>query len=343
MEYRTLGRTGVHVSPLCLGTADFGGPLCLEDPDRIVDAALDAGINFVDTADSYLNGESERILGAALARDHKRDRVILLTKVHFPTGSGPNDARNSRHHIVRSCEESLRRLQTDRIDVYLLHRPSLEIDQHETLRALDDLVHAGKVLYIGTSTFPAWFLLEGLMISQYEHLSRFVVEEPPFNLLDRRIENEIVPLCEKYGVSILPYSPLGGGILAGVYNDGTIPKASRADVWAKLPYRGRLTARAIEIARELANVAAAEGMTAAQLGLLWVKDQRAITAPIIGPATLEQLRENVAVMEMVLSDHQRAVLDELNGPGNTVSDFYSASGWTKSHETTTAVQSSMLA
>jgi 1-deoxyxylulose-5-phosphate synthase len=215
MTYRLLGRTGVRVSPLCLGTLNFGGPT----PDAaalcIVDAALDAGINFIDTANVYHGGRSEDVVGKALAG--RRDRVVLATKVHGPTGDGPNDQGNSRAHILRACDDSLRRLKTDYIDLYQIHRPSPEIPIEETLGALTDLVKAGKVRYIGCSTHPAWMVMEALAASERRGLARYVSEQPPYNLLDRRIENELLPMALRYGLAILPWAPLAQGVLAGRY------------------------------------------------------------------------------------------------------------------------------
>jgi aryl-alcohol dehydrogenase-like predicted oxidoreductase len=208
---------------------NFGGPTTEEDSLVIMQRSLDGGINFIDTADVYNGGESERIVGRFLKESAKRDQVVLATKVFSRVGNGPNDTGSSRYHIVKACEDSLRRLQTDRIDLYQLHRPSLSIPIDETLRALDDLVHAGKILYAGCSTYPAWMVMESLATSQQQGLVRYVSEQPPYNLLDRRIENELVPLCQKYGLAILPWSPLAGGILAGRYaNVGQFPDGSRA-------------------------------------------------------------------------------------------------------------------
>lgn len=331
MEYRSLGRTGVRVSPLCLGAMNFGGPTPEAESIRIIDAALDAGINFIDTANVYNRGESERIVGVALARNGRRDQVVLATKVHGEMGPGPNDRGNSRYHIMKACEDSLRRLQTDHIDLYQLHRPALDIPQDETLRALDDLVRAGKVRYIGCSTFPAWMVMEALMISAEQGLARFVTEQPPYNLLDRRIENELVPLCQRYGLGILPWSPLAGGILAGRYTSADLPpegsRAARSG--AGSVFSQRLTAGAIAAAQRVAELAAARDMTASQLALLWVKDQPGVTAPIIGPRTLEHLQDNLAVLERTLTDEDRRALDEINGPGNAISDFHNSNPWMK--------------
>ncbi len=228
MEYRSLGRTGVMVSPLCLGAMNFGGPTEEAESIAIIDRALEAGINFIDTANVYNRGESERIVGKALQRNGQRERVVLATKVHGSMGDGPNEQGNSRYHIIKACEDSLVRLQTDHIDLYQLHRPSLTIPQDETLRAFDDLVRAGKVRYIGCSTHPAWMVMEALAISEKMTLARYVSEQPPYNLLDRRIENELIPLAQKYGLAILPWSPLAGGILAGKYTLAMIDEDGRA-------------------------------------------------------------------------------------------------------------------
>ncbi|MDB5058798.1 MAG: putative oxidoreductase, partial [Chloroflexi bacterium] len=293
MPYRSLGRTGVQVSPLCLGAMNFGGPTPEDESHRIIDAALDGGINFIDTADVYNAGESERIVGRALQRNGRRDQVVLATKVNGEMGPGPNDRGISRYHIMKACEDSLRRLQTDHIDLYQLHRPSLEIPQDETLRALDDLVHAGKVRYIGCSTFPAWMVMEALSTSERYSLVRFVSEQPPYNLLDRRIENELVPLAQRYGLALLPWSPLAGGILAGRYAEtGAVPAGSRLERNGKeSPFGDRITLRAVSVAREVAAIARERGLTSSQLALLWCKDQPGITSPIIGPRTMEQLQD----------------------------------------------------
>jgi aryl-alcohol dehydrogenase-like predicted oxidoreductase len=309
---------------------NFGGPTSEEDSIAIVDAALDAGINFIDTADVYNRGESERIVGKALAQNGRRDQVVLATKVNGEMGSGPNDRGISRYHIMKACDDSLRRLQTDHIDLYQLHRPALDIPQDETLRALDDLVRAGKVRYVGCSTFPAWMVMEALATSERHHLARFVSEQPPYNLLDRRIENELVPLCQKHGLGILPWSPLAGGILAGRYAEGATPEGSRAARnGLSSPFGERITPRALEAARRVGELARERDMTSSQLALLWAKDQPGVTAPIIGPRTIAHLQDNLAVLGRSLSDADRQALDEVNGPGNAISDFHNSNEWMK--------------
>ncbi len=310
---------------------NFGGPTSEEESIRIIDRALDAGINFIDTANVYNAGESERIVGKALKQNGKRDQVVLATKVHGRMGDGPNDRGNSRYHIMKACEDSLRRLQTDHIDLYQLHRPALEIPQDETLRALDDLVRQGKVRYIGCSTFPAWMAMEALAISEQYNLARFISEQPPYNLVDRRIENELIPLAQRYGLAILPWSPLAGGILAGRYKKGAPPppdsRAGRqggAGLFAQ-----RITPAALDVAEKMAERAREKGMTPSQFALLWCKDQPGVTSPIIGPRTMEHLEDALPVLEMTLSDEDRAFCDELVHPGNAVSDFHNSNPWMK--------------
>jgi 1-deoxyxylulose-5-phosphate synthase len=328
MELRNLGRTGVKVSPLCLGAMNFGGPTAEDESLQIIQCALDGGINFIDTANVYNAGESESILGRALKANGKRDQIVLATKVHGNTGEGPNERGNSRYHILKACEDSLRRLQTDHIDLYQLHRPAAEIAQDETLRALDDLIHQGKVLYIGCSTFPAWMVMEGLATSEKMNLARFVSEQPPYNLLDRRIENELVPLALKYNLALLPWSPLAGGILAGRYDEGEIPDDSRGARAGQM-FRDRISNRGVEVARQLGQMARQKGITTAQLALLWCMVQPGVTAPITGPRTLEHIKSFLAVMEMSLSSDELQKIDELVHPGNAVADFHNSNPWMK--------------
>lgn len=328
MEYRLLGRTGVRVSPLCLGTLNFGGATDESTSIRLVHAALDAGINLVDTADIYHGGQSEVFVGKAV-RD-RRDGVVLATKVHGRTGDGPNDQGNSRLHITRACEDSLRRLATDYIDLYQVHRPSPEIPVDETLGALTDLVRAGKVRYLGCSTHPAWMLMEALAASDHRGFARYVSEQPPYNLLDRRIENELVPLALRYDIALLPWAPLAQGVLAGRYpSAGDYPTDSRA---ARLPgsiYADRVTRAGIAAGEQFCSLAAEHGKTAAQLALLWCKDQPGVTAPVMGPRTLDQLTEVLPVLEMQLSEAERCACDAINPPGSVITNFHNTAAWMK--------------
>lgn len=328
MDYRLFGRTGVKVSPLCLGAMNFGGVTTEADSIKIIHAALDAGFNFIDTANVYNNGQSEVVVGKALA--DRRDAVFLATKVHGKMGDGPNDEGNSRLHILKACEDSLRRLKTDHIDLYQIHRPNPEIPVEETLSALTDLVRAGKVRYIGCSTHPAWMVMEALAISEREHLARYISEQPPYNLLDRRIENELVPLALRYNLAIIPWAPLAQGVLAGRYPAGQpLPDDSRAGRLKGGIYADRVTARGIEVGAKFAALARAHGKTPGQLALTWCKDQPGITSPIVGPRTLEQLQDLLPVLEMSLSGEERAACDALNPPGGVIANFHNTTGWMK--------------
>ena len=329
MQYRRLGRSGVKVSPLCLGTMNFGGPTDESESIAIVERALAAGINFIDTANVYNAGESERIVGKALRQSGQRNDVVLATKVFSPMGPGPNQRGGSRAHIIEACEASLRRLEVEHIDLYQLHRAALDIPQDETLRAFDDLIRAGKVRYIGASTHPAWVVMEALAISEKLHLHRYVSEQPPYNLLDRRIENELLPLCERYDLAVLPWSPVAGGVLTGRYTaDRLKPEGSRADRWGAR-FETRVTDRGLEVAAEVARMATERQLSTTQLALLWVKDQPLITAPIYGPRTLEHLDDALPVLEMTLADEDRPLFDALVPPGNVVADFHDSNNWMK--------------
>jgi 1-deoxyxylulose-5-phosphate synthase len=329
MEYRSLGRTGVMVSPLCLGAMNFGGPTAEDESIAIIDRALDGGFNFIDTANVYNTGESERIVGKALVQNGKRDEIVLATKVYGDMGPGPNEKGVSRYHIIKACEDSLRRLQTDRIDLYQLHRPSLTVPQGETLRTFDDLVRSGKVVYIGASTHPAWIVMEALAASEKYGLVRYISEQPPYNLLDRRIENELVPLAQKHGLGLLPWSPLAGGILAGRYaTNKELPEDSRGARWGGT-FKDRISERGVDVAHKVGEMAQERNMTTAQLALLWCKDQPAVTAPIVGPRTMQHMEDFIPVLEMSLADEDRILFDELVHPGNAVADFHNSNDWMK--------------
>ena len=328
MEYRKLGRTGVRVSPLCLGTMNFGGPTPEAESIQIMKAAIEAGLNFFDTANAYNAGESESIVGKALA-DGVRKNVILATKVHFPQSGDPNDRGNSRRHIMIAVEDSLRRLNTDWIDLYQIHRPVFDIPPEETLRALDDLTRQGKIRYFGSSTFPAWLIMEALATSEKYGLNRFVTEQPPYNILDRRIENELVPLALRYEIGLLPWSPLAMGILAGRYPDAnSLPETSRAQrigTWA----RDRVSQAGIAKARQVFVLADNLKLTPSQLALAWIKDQPGVTAPIIGPRTIAQLHDALAVLDVNLDQDTFQAIDAIVPPGSASADFHNTSGWMK--------------
>jgi aryl-alcohol dehydrogenase-like predicted oxidoreductase len=293
--------------------------------------ALDAGINIFDTSNSYSEGESERIIGRFLKDTGQRDRVLLATKVYYPTGDGPNDQGLSRYHIRRACEDSLRRLQTDHIDLYITHRSaSSVIPIDETLGALTDLIRQGKVLYIGCSTHPAWEIMEALMVSEMKGYARYVAESSPYNLLDRRVENERVPLCQRYGLAMFPWSPIAMGMLAGRYPvDRPFPDGSRAAANPQGIYAQRINRKGLEAAARVPEIAARYGLTPAQVSLLWVKDQPGITAPLIGPRTPEQLDEMLQVADLQAGEDLCAAFDQINPPGMAVSNFHNTSGWMK--------------
>ena len=327
VEYRSLGRTGVLVSPLALGTDNLVNPTPRDESIRMIHAAIDAGINLIDTSDSYAGGEAERVIGEALRLSGRRDDVLVATKVHYPTGPGPNDRGNSRFHVMRACDASLRRLGLDHIDLYQLHRPDLELSLEETLGALDELVRAGKVRYIGSSTAPAWHVVEAVMTSERRGLARFATEQSPYNLLDRRIENELLPACRRHGLGVLAWSPLAMGMLAGRYRVGAAAADdSRASVRGGI-YAERVTPRGVEVGNRFAALARARGLDPAQLAICFVKDQPGITAPIIGPKTMAQLESLLPVLGQRLSDELRQACDELVAPGSVVASFFNSASW----------------
>jgi 1-deoxyxylulose-5-phosphate synthase len=300
VEYRSLGASGAKVSVLALGTDNICNPTPEDESIRMIHAALDAGINLIDTSNSYAAGESERVIGKALATGGRRERAFIATKAFFPTGPGPNDCGGSRVHLMQACEDSLRRLGTDHIDLYQLHRPDFTVPMEETMGALTDLVHQGKVRYIGSSTAPAWRVLEGVLTAERHGYARFVTEQPPYNLLDRRIENETVPMALAHGIGLLPWSPLAMGILGGRYTDDDIrPEDSRAASRGGI-YAERVSQAAVEAGNRFVRMARAAGYDAAQLAICWVKDQPGVIAPLIGPKSVAQLEHLLPVASMIL-------------------------------------------
>jgi aryl-alcohol dehydrogenase-like predicted oxidoreductase len=327
MNHRHLGRCGLQIAPLVLGTDNYGNPTPEADAEAIVAAALAAGINCIDTADMYAGGETERMLGRILKALGARDKVILASKCHYPTSANPNDRGNSRYHIMRACEDSLRRLQTDVIDLYQLHRPDFNVPLDETLRALDDLVRQGKVRYIGSSTAPAWHIMAALMTSELRGYVHFVAEQSPYNLLDRRVENELLPMVRHAGLGLITWSPMAMGMLAGRYSSASaVPADSRAQLRGGI-YAERVTPRGVEVGNRFAALARAHGMEPAQLAVLWVKEQAGVTAPIIGPRTVAQLETLLPVLEMELSDEVRAACDEIAPPGGVIASFFNSAPW----------------
>ena len=323
MNYRTLGHTGTKVSPLCLGAMMFGnwGNQDHDDSIRIIHRALDAGVNFIDTADVYSGGESEQIIGKALAGG-KRENVVLATKVHGTMGDDPNELGNSRRWIIKEVENSLRRLGTDWIDLYQIHRPEADTDIDETLGALTDLVRAGKVRYIGSSTFPASQIVEAQWVAEKRGRERFVCEQPPYSILVREIENDVLPTCQRYGIGVIPWSPLAGGWLSGRYRkDAELPKSLRAE---RIPSRYDMSLpgnqRKLEAADALAKLAEEAGMTLIEMALAFVIRHPAVTAAIIGPRTIEHVESQLSAADVQLSDDVLDKIDEIVAPGVNLSE-----------------------
>jgi aryl-alcohol dehydrogenase-like predicted oxidoreductase len=326
MEYRRLGRSGLNISKLVLGTMNFGRPTDKTESFKIVDAAIDAGINTIDCADVYVEGESERILGEALKRNRKRRNIILTTKVYNRMGPGPNDMGNSRFHIMDGCEQSLRRLQTDVIDIYYLHRTDFNVPQEESLAALDLLIKQGKIRYVACSTFPPWRTVEALMLAERYNYPKFVCEQPPYNLLDRRIENDYIPMCRAYDMGIMSWSPLAHGVLAGRYMDAArMPEGSRGTL--RRVFGQRITDPGIEVGHAFVKEATRMGHQPSQLAVAWVLHQPGISGTIIGPRSTEQLEDLLPAADIKLQPQQLSVFDQLVPPGRHVVNYFNTSGW----------------
>lgn len=335
MEYRSLGRTGVTVSAYCLGAMMFGswGNTDEDECVRMIHSAIDGGINFVDTADVYSEGRSEEIVGKALKG--RRDQVVLATKVHGEMGRGPNERGNSRLWIIREVENSLRRLETDHIDLYQIHRPDPGTDIEETLGALTDLVRQGKVRYLGCSTVPAFQIVEAHWASERRDLERFVCEQPPYSIFVRHIEWDVLPVCQRYGMGVIVWSPLAGGWLSGKYRRGeVVPADSRARRYADRgsPIAARYDVtraenqRKLDLVEDLANVADKAGISLTAMALAFTLAHPAVTSAIIGPRTPEQLRDLLGSADVRLDGDTLDAIDELAAPGTVVFDF--DRGWT---------------
>jgi aryl-alcohol dehydrogenase-like predicted oxidoreductase len=338
MKNRTLGRTGIKVSPLCLGAMMFGdwGNPDHDDSIRIIHRALDAGINFIDTADVYSAGESEIIVGKALATVD-RSRVVLATKVHAPMGDDPNAQGNSRRWIVAECENSLRRLGTDYLDLYQIHRPDETVDVDETLGALSDLVHQGKIRSFGSSTFPAEMIVEAQWVAERRGRERFMTEQPPYSILVRGIERDVLPVAQKYGMGVIPWSPLAGGWLSGRFGEGKDNTSRRA---ARVPDRYNLelpaNQRKLEIVTELAGLADEAGLSMIELALAFVLEHPAISAAIIGPRTMDQLESQLTAPDVRLESQVLDRIDEIVAPGTNVNP--QDAGWEPSALTNTRLR-----
>jgi aryl-alcohol dehydrogenase-like predicted oxidoreductase len=328
MEYRELGRTGVSVSPLCLGAMMFGawGNPDHKDSIRIIHHALDAGINFIDTADVYSQGESEEIVAKALTG--RRDEVVLATKFHGTMGEGLNRSGNSRRWIVQEVEASLKRLGTDWIDLYQVHRPEPGTDIDETLGALTDLVRAGKVRYIGSSTFPPSAIVEAQWVADRRGRERFVCEQPPYSMLVRGIEAEVLPTCRRYGMGVIPWSPLAGGWLSGGYRKGqdAPPSTRSARIRGRYDLSLPENQAKLDAADRLAQLAEGAGISLIHLAIAFVIRHPAVTAAIIGPRTMEQLESQLGAADVVLSDELLDAVDAIVPPGHNFNP--ADAGWT---------------
>jgi aryl-alcohol dehydrogenase-like predicted oxidoreductase len=320
MDYRNLGRTGVRVSELCLGAMMFGewGNTDRDECVRITHAALDAGINFIDTADAYSNGESEEILATALRG--RRDDIVLATKCHLPMGREPNHQGSSRRWIMRACDDSLRRFQTDWIDLFQIHRLDSAADHDETLGALTDLVRAGKVRYIGSSTYPPSAIVEAQWVADRRGRERFVCEQPPYSVLYRGVETEVLPTCKRYGMGVIPWGPLGGGWLSGRWRKGTQDmESSRAN---RVPARYDLSIPEnqlkLDAVEELTLLAEEVGLSVIHLALAFVLNHPAITAAIIGPRTMGHLESQIGAADVHLESEVLDRIDKIVPPGANI-------------------------
>ncbi len=313
MRYRTLGRTGIKVTPFALGAMMFGagGNPDHDDSIRIIHKALDAGINFVDTADRYSGGESEEIVGKALKG--RRDDVVLATKVNGPMGDDPNQRGNSRRWIMTEVENSLRRLQTDYIDLYQIHRPDPDTDIEETLSALSDLIRGGKVRVIGSSAMPASDIVEAQWVAERRALARFRTEQPPYSILNRGIEAEVLPVAQRYGMGTLVWSPLAKGMLTGRIRKGRQTDLRRATIFTSFSDEARLDA-----VERIIPVAEKAGLRMTHLAMAFAIAHPGVTSAIIGPRTMEQLDDLLAGIDVTLTDDILDTIDEIVPPGTDV-------------------------
>lgn len=309
MQYRNLGGTGLKVSELCLGTMTFGNEADEQTSKQITDRFVEAGGNFVDTANVYSRGVSEEITGRAIAR-HEREDIVLATKFRFPMGGGPNDSGASRKHVIAAAEASLRRLGTDYIDLYQIHCWDAHTPIEETLGALDDLVRSGKVRYIGASNFTGWQIEKSIRVSERENLARFECLQPQYSLIVRDIEREVLPVCREEGLGVIPWSPLAGGFLTGKYSrEDAPPKNTRMASWTDT-WQRHATPEKFDVADEVARIAKARGKEPAQIALNWVKDRPGVSSPIIGARDVQQLEGNLGAVGFSLEDSEVEALEE---------------------------------
>ncbi len=306
MHYRKLGNSGLKVSVVGLGTNQFGGKVSHEEAAKIIGRALDLGLNFIDTADSYTGGESERAIGKAIAA--RRAEVVLATKVASKVGDGPNDVGASRQHIMAGVEASLRRLNTDYIDLYQIHRFDASTPMEETMRALDDLVRSGKVRYIGASNYAAWQLCRSNDIAERWGWSQFVSVQPHYHMLERSIEHEVIPYCAASGVGIIPYFPLAGGFLTGKYREGEpAPKGSRGENNSYV--QKYFTPENFALVRKLEAFAQGRGRSMAELAISWLLSRPQVSTVISGATSQAQVEANVKAAEWSLSPEEAAEVD----------------------------------
>ncbi|MFC2033472.1 aldo/keto reductase [Chloroflexota bacterium] len=312
MQYRNLGKTGLKVSAICLGTMNYGNQVNEADADRIIKTALASGVNFFDTADMYVDGKSEEIVGKALK--HERHSIVLATKVANRVGPGVNDIGLSRKHIMKAVEDSLRRLQTDYIDLYYAHMPDNETELEETLRTFDDLVRQGKVHYIGCSNYAAWQLCKALWVSDIHNLVRFDCISPPYNLLTREIERELLPLCTSEGVGVCVYNPLAGGLLTGkhVYDKPPLEGTRFAlERWGPMYSERYWSATNFNAVSRLKQTADEHNRSLAHFALAWILDNQVITSGICGATSINQLEENIAAVEVKLTAEELQICDDI--------------------------------
>ncbi len=317
MEYTYLGRIGLRVSRLCLGTVNFGRHVSEENTFPVLSHALQAGINFFDTANIYNDGLTETIIGNWLAEDKsRRDQIVLATKLYGQTGDGPNDGRLSAYHIRRACEESLRRLQTDHIDLYQMHHVDRRTPWDEIWQGMEQLVREGKISYVGSSNFAGWDIAHAQGIAAQRDFLGLVSEQSVYNLRSRMVELEVLPCCRELGLGVIPYSPMGGGLLCGVLDNPTTGRRGRESNRQTIE-RHRSQFEAYEA------LCASIGQPPANVALAWVLNNPDVTAPIIGPRTIEHLEENLSVLELKLADEVLAKLDEIwAGPGGEAPEAY---------------------
>lgn len=329
MQTARIGTSGLSVSRLCLGSMYFGGVTPPEDAARLMGAALDAGISFFDSSNMYNAGKAEEAVGSGLRQLKARDRIVLATKVFYPMGDGPNDRGAGRRHIIQEIEAQLKRLQTDWIDLYYLHRPDFETPLEETAETMDTLVRAGKIRYWGTSTFPAWRTAEAWWRAERRGWVHPICEQAPYNLLDRRLENDRVSFLRDYGLGLMTWSSLAGGLLSGKYDPNAVqkpPPGTRLhDQQAR--YKPRLGNSALTKAQEIAALARQAGIEPIHLAIAWLLQQPVVTATVIGPRTPDQLKSYIEAAETTLDDSLLAEIDRIVPPGSAYADFHDTTGW----------------